>query len=287
MKKVIIIILITATIASIFTVFLFRPKPAKAFLGIGDIVADVLGWLKDFFLDRLPKIVARYAMVRLQQEIIRWAQGGYTDQNQPFAMFNWRNEIIDALNLASAKFLEEYHLTKLCAPFRFTIGTTLGLTTYYGIPYTEYAACSLDTIINNVGQFWQNPSITVYGWNAWQALAQPQNNIFGSTLLAAERMAEIQTQEIAEKQLQKDTGGGYKNENECKKYQEMSDEELMDCNLECSLSCIGDPNRDLCELACSTGCNSLNTGICLEYKTKNLGSIIHSAIEKTVGSDID
>ena len=287
MKKVIIIILITATIASIFTVFLFRPKPAKAFLGIGDIVADVLGWLKDFFLDRLPKIVARYAMVRLQQEIIRWAQGGYTDQNQPFAMFNWRNEIIDALNLASAKFLEEYHLTKLCAPFRFTIGTTLGLTTYYGIPYTEYAACSLDTIINNVGQFWQNPSITVYGWNAWQALAQPQNNIFGSTLLAAERMAEIQTQEIAEKQLQKDTGGGYKNENECKKYQEMSDEELMDCNLDCSLSCIGDPNRDLCELACSTGCNSLNTGICLEYKTKNPGSIIHSAIEKTVGSDID
>ena len=300
MKRTIVIILIAATILSATGVFLFKPKPAKAFLGIGDIVADVLGWLKEFFLDRLPRIVARYAMVRIQQEITRWAQGGFTDENKPFAMFSWKEEITDALNLASAKFIEEFGLTPLCAPLRFTIGQRLGLAMpYYTIPpYQIYAACTLGTVVDNVEEFFENPSITLYGWDTWTALSQPQNNIYGAALLAAERLAELQSEEKAEKELQKDTGG-YENENQCLNYQEMTDEEMQDCVSDCTDSTTltgkncgcrsGVPYscNSSCVEACIATCQNKQTGICLEYKTKNLGSTIHSAIEKAVGSDID
>ena len=138
-KKIIIGIIIILIVLSLgLNVFIFKPKKAQAILGIGDISIDPIQEIKEWILDEVPKRIARHMMVRLQQEIVRWAQGGFRDDNKPFALISWKDEVINALNLASAKFIEEFHLTPLCVPFRFTIGQRLGLAQpYYSMPYYQ------------------------------------------------------------------------------------------------------------------------------------------------------
>lgn len=287
-KKLIAIILIISVITSIgFNIFLFKPQKVKAIFGLGDIVIDIVNQIKDWVLDEIPRRIARHMMLRLQEEITRWAQGGFTDENKPFALLNWKNYVYEALNLASAKFIEEFHLTPLCAPFRFTIGQELGFAQpYYTMPpYTIYAACTIQDIVGNAAEFWENPSISTYGWDTWMALTRSENNLFGSILLAAERLAELQNEETKEKEVQKDTGQGYMHEQKCVDEQKMTDEQLEECRNNCFEEV--DPNN-LEEMdACLAECDTRNTGICLEYSTTNIGSTIHSAIEKATGSDFD
>ncbi len=274
-----------------WNVFVYRAKKAQAILGIGDIVIDVLNEVKDWIVDEIPRRVARHMMVRLQQEITRWAQGGFTDENKPFAMTSWTQEIREALGVASAKFIEEFNLTALCLPIRITLGERLGLTQTYTVPYTQYAACTMETVVDNVADFWENPSIGLWGWDTWTALSQPQNNIYGSVLLASDRKAELESEQIAEKELQKDTGQGYGNDEECVEYQQMTEAEMAKCkNEDCANRCdkyVESNYYTQCLEQCWTECEQRQTGICLEYKTKNIGSTIHSAIEKALGSDID
>ena len=281
MKKFVsVILIITTTLSIISGVLFYKPKQVKAaFFPLPD-----LNTLKEYVLDILPKTVARYAMVRLQQEVARWAKGGFTDENAPFTMTNWGEEINNALDLASAKFIEKFNLTKFCSPLNYTLGEMFGIGIPYGgeVPYYEYAACTMDTIVDNVEAFWKNPSLAIYGWDAWSALSQPQNNIYGSFLMAATEKARLEQEEIDQKTLEKDTGSGYKNESECVKEQTLSPEELEKCELDCEKNA---PTGQLG--ACYDQCDSRNTGTCLEYKTKNLGSTIQSSVEKAVGSDMD
>lgn len=288
MKKLVsVILIITTTLSIVSGVLFYKPKQANALFGIGDFVINLTNDLKEFILDALPRTVARYAMVRLQQEIARWAKGGFTDENAPFTMTNWGEEIKNALDLASAKFIEEFNLTKFCSPLNYTLGEMFGIGIPYGgeVPYYEYAACTMDTIVDNVEAFWKNPSLAIYGWDAWNALSQPQNNIYSSFVMALNRKMQLAEEEKDQKTLEKDTGNGYKNENECVNEQKMTDEELAKCKKDCFDKWGGRDDEKM--VACYDQCDSRNTGICLEYKTKNLGSTIQSSIEKTIGSDID
>jgi len=287
MKKITSVILIIATILGIFGgVFFYKPTQVNGFWGIADVtfVNNITNDIKEFILDALPRTVAKYAIVRLQQEVARWAKGGFTDENAPFTMTNWGEEINNALDLASAKFIEKFNLTKFCSPLNYTLGEMFGIGIPYGgeVPYYEYAACTMDTIVDNVEAFWKNPSLAIYGWDAWSALSQPQNNIYGSFLMAATEKARLEQEEIDQKTLEKDTGSGYKNESECVEEQTLSPEELEKCELDCEKNA---PTGQLG--ACYDRCDSQNTGICLKDVTKNLGSTIQSSMEKVVGSDID
>lgn len=284
MKKPIATILIILMILSLaFNVFLYKPKKAKALFGIGDISIDIVAQIKDWIVDEIPRRVARHMMVRLQQEVSRWAQGGFTDENKPFAMTSWKNEVLDALNLASAKFIEEFGLTPLCQPIRFNLGQRLGIAQFYNVPYTQYAACTMEKVVENVADFWENPSITMYGWDTWTALVQPQNNIFGGFFLATEREEEIESQEIESKK--QEIQQGYGPEKECLEYQAMDDEEMAACENDCYVQGV-EEGVSWTE-QCLSECQNRNSGICLEYRTKTPGSIIHSTLEKAIGSDID
>ncbi|MBD3282515.1 MAG: hypothetical protein GF387_02825 [Candidatus Portnoybacteria bacterium] len=288
MKKSIAIILIIALTLSLGMNFLiFKPKKANAVLGIGDITVDIVNQVKEWVLDQLPKSLARHGMVRIQQEIARWAQGGFTEENKPFAMTDWKAEVNQALNIASGRFIQEFNLTPLCMPLQISIGERLELNRpYYSVPYTQYAACTIDQVVDNAEAFWENPSISVYGWDTWSALMRPENNIFGATLMAIERRAEIEEEEVEEKEKEFEAGQGYMNENECMEEQVLTEEQLEACKNKCreDEKAQTDP---MWLASCIYKCDSQNTGICLEYRTTNVGSSIHSSVEKSIGSDID
>ncbi|MFZ5559717.1 MAG: hypothetical protein ACOZAL_02910 [Patescibacteria group bacterium] len=284
MKKIISIILTIATILGLLPgIIFYKPQKAQAFWGIGDISIDIVNQVKDWIVDQLPKTVARHMMVRLQQEIARWAQGGFTDENKPFAMTSWKEELKDILDITTGRFIQDFNLTPLCVPIKVSLGTALGFNMPYGIvPYTEYAACTFDTIKVNVEEFYKNPSIGVYGWDTWTALTRPQNNIFGSALMAAQRMTEIQEEEIQEKEKEIEAGGGIKNEAICNE----TDQEACAKNCNQYPATVGGfPNPDF--VACLKSCEKSSIGVCLQKTTKKLGSEIKTSVEKAIGSDID
>jgi len=309
MKKIISIILTIATITSIsIGIFLYKPQEAKAVLGIGDINFDIGRFLKDNILDGIVKPVARHMMVRLQQEIGRWAQGGFSDENMPFAMTDWKDELKDIANVASGRMVSEFGLTPLCAPIRVSLGTALGLNAVLSggsIPYTTYAACTLEDVIDNVEDFYKNPSINVYGWDTWTELTRPNNNFLGSALMALTRQEEIADEEKEAKAKEIEAGQGVKNETVCN---ETDQERCMancpnqtTCESECStdyIDCMADLDNDAEECAteeatckancdCEKKCEISTSGVCLKETTKKLGSEIKSSIDSVIGSDMN
>lgn len=308
MKKIISIVLTIATIASIsIGIFLHQPQEAKAVFGIGDINFDIGRFLKDNILDGLVKPVARHMMVRLQQEIARWAQGGFSDENMPFAMTSWKQEVEGALNIASGKFVQKLGLTPLCAPVGIALGTMFNINMPMGgmVPYETYAACTLQDVVDNLDDFYKNPSISVYGWDTWTALMQPNNNFLGSVLMAFQEKSRIEQEEVAEVEKEIEAGQGVKNETVCNE----TDQEAClancpaqaTCESECSadyIDCMADLDNDAedCaadETACKTNCDCeeqceiKTTGVCLKETTKKMGSEIKSSIDSVIGSDMD
>lgn len=283
-QKFIATILITGLILGInLNLFILRPQNAKAVVGIEDTVhdiiseiQDIMGTLKEWGLDGIARFIVKMAMNRLRENIIRWAQGGFRDENQPFAITNWKDFFQEAKDIGSARFIQEFNLTKFCLPFKYVLGESLGLTAFskYVPFYKEYAACTIDDIVGNAKEFWDNPSISVYGWSAWTALAQPQNNIYGSLLLGAERRAELESEEKEAAQAEAQAGQGYRNETIC------TEDDVTACKEACAEQ--GPPSPD-----CLQGCEQSSIGACLQSNVKNLGSTVHAGLEKVIGSDID
>ena len=279
MKKFVSTILIIAAISSIALIgFFYKMPQAKAILGIGDISIDIVNQVKDWVVDTLPRTIARHMMIRLQQEVARWAQGGFTDENKPFAMIDWKQELKDIANLSSARFIQEFELTPLCMPIKLSLGTALGLNMPYGVvPYEIYGACTLQNVVDNIEEFYKNPSIAVYGWDTWTALMQPQNNFLGSALMASGRKQEIQNEETQAQEKEIQAGGGIKNETIC------NETDLENCQN----NCYAQYQQELDIQNCQKSCEKSSTGVCLQETTKKLGLEIKASVDKVIGSDVD
>jgi len=286
MKKIISTILIIAAILSIaLTVFFYKAPKAKAIFGIGDISIDIVNQIKEWVLDQLPKSIVSHVKKRLFDEISRWAQGGFSDENKPFAMTNWKDELKDIANIAGATFVNEFHLAPLCAPIKVSLGTALGLDYPAGVfanSYPAYAACTLQDVVNNVEAFYKNPSIEVYGWDSWTALTQSQNNIFGSVFMALQRKEEIADEETQKKEKEIQAGQGVKNETICTETQQEA----------CAKNCMqypaaigGFPNPVF--VACIKSCEKSDLGVCLKVQTKKLGSEIKASVDSTLGAEMN
>ncbi|MFZ2970761.1 MAG: hypothetical protein WA063_06445, partial [Minisyncoccia bacterium] len=267
-KQIFTILLFIIILISTISILPIATKKADAF-----IFPDPLQAIKEWVLDALPKTVARHMVVRLQQEIARWAQGGFTDENKPFAMISWKQEVKNALQIASSRFVSEFNLTPLCSPFKVSLGTALGINMPGGaaMPYRTYAACTIGDIVDNVEEFYKNPSIALYGWDTWTALAQPNNNFVGSFMMAQAEKKRLEQEEITEVEKEVEAGQGIKNE--------------TICNATDQQQCAANCNKN--DAACMKSCEKSSIGACLQKTTKKLGSEIKTSVDKAIGSDID
>lgn len=269
------ILAITLLVGIILGGILFNPKPAYA----GIPVIDWVQQAKEFVIDTIVKSMAKTFMRQMIRDITRWAAGGFRDENQPFAITNWSEYFKTAVNVGSAMFINKFKLTPLCYPIRISL-EDLGFTTYhiYLPSYQMYAACTIGDIVENVEDFWENPSIGMYGWGTWSALTQPQNNIYGSWLLATEERERLEAEEVEAKTQEATVSGGYQNQVICTKDQET----------ECKQNCHHIVAEETWEMeACLHSCETASLGICLQEWTKTTGSEIHEAIKKAIGADAD
>jgi len=274
--KFISILLLISLLTGIGGVALFKPKPARAVIP----VTDWLQHAKEYILDTALRVLAKMAVQKMVSDISQWARGGFRDDNQPFAVTNWNQYLKDAINVGSSIFINEFGLTELCLPFRDILGRRLGLgaLNMYLPTYQYYATCTIEDIVENAEEFWKNPSIAMYGWGSWTALSQPQNNIYGSFLLGAERRAELEEEAREAKKTEATVSGGYKSDVICTK----TDVQL--CMDNCSRT-IGEDEPEF--QVCIDNCEKASPGICIQEQLKTTGSEIHATIEKALGSEID
>jgi len=217
--QIICIIVLISLLIGLSGPVLFKPKKTKAFLfpAVVPTAETPAGTIftKEWLLDNLVKVAVRSAVELMVRDIAYWARTGFRG-NQPFAVANWANYLRMAVDIGSARFIEIFELTELCLPFKDVLGRRLGLTGLYNYqPYQYYAACTIGTIVENVEEFFENPSISTYGWGAWTALSLPQNNIYGSFILATEKRAELESESREAKKTEATISGGYQNFTKC------------------------------------------------------------------------
>ncbi len=287
LQKFIAAILIIGFVLSLnFNLFLFKPRQAQA-IPVVDVlkpVAEIPTNIKEFILDTIAHTIVQVILGALEQKIQNWGLGRKSDANTPFAVSNWVNYFKDALDVASAKFVSEFIGTNICAPIKLSLGSRLGLTTYYldRPNYSMYGACTLGYAVDNVENFMKNPRISVYGMDAWRALTRPQNNILGSYFLAQERLEEMEEEEdrAAEKEI--DVSGGYKNEKATTKT------DVDACKGNCDdIYIYGEGEGDTEGYqTCLDNCDNL-PGVAVETQLKEWGKNISDLMQKSLGSGVD
>jgi len=139
-------------------------------------------------LASLTEILKKKILDMMVDQIINWIQGGGTPQ----FIDDWQAFLKNAADDAAGQFIEkELGAGFLCDPF----ALQLQLSLIEPPTFSERATCTLSEVVGNIENFYedfQNGSWTTYAYT-WA----PQNNYYGSVLLAIaeldNRRAEAQT----------------------------------------------------------------------------------------------
>jgi hypothetical protein len=229
-EKIISITIISSLFLSLgFNIFFFRPKTAQAL----DAGAGWTGNIKEYVLDAVGWVVSDVMLKRLEKNIQEWGMGRKSSIQLPFGVEDFKDYFDEFLNIASAKFLDEFKNTPLCTGINIALGNAPQInlrtlrsnlrsvgrfsrtfSTYYvdQPAYRQANACTLQKVINNVEAFIKRPRITLFGWDAWKALNSPANNIYGAFFSALDRKTQIAAREVMNASRQVTAGGGYRNQ---------------------------------------------------------------------------
>lgn len=123
---------------------------------------------------------------------------------------------------------------QLCQPFRMRVTLEIPSTARYTNPYYEpYLRCTLDRIIDNIQDFYND--FRSGGWIGYREILYPQNNYYGASLLASQRLAEIQSAALSAAQNEINTNQGFISQNKCvgwHKFIKAEVENINDCRPE-------------------------------------------------------
>ena len=307
-------------------------------------VASILTMLKELVLDSVANVIGGMVLKRLEQNIYDWGTGKKSSIRLPFGIEDFNDYFDEFLNIASGKFLDQFKGTQLCKGINVSLGQAPSLALsgvltsgrnmgrfsatfgryYQDRPtYQQTAACTLDKVVNNIESFIKRPRISVFGWDAWKALNQPQNNIFGAFYSALDYKTQLEVRELTNASNQAAVSGGYKNQTvttansqdscrlacqagtglaTCQTGEEIAGTGTL--GMACTSSTVCDANQacqgghcvstlttgssDACEsdrAACISNCTRIPF-VPLATKVSNLGSSIHESMDKALGADM-
>jgi len=355
LEKFIALILILGLFVGLgLNIFITKPNKAQAAAISGDFILQI----KEYILDAVGNVISNMVLKRLEQNIYDWGTGRKSSIRLPFGIEDFNDYFDEFLNVASAKFIEGFKMTELCTgistsllgvPLRLsTTGASIGqspsgdlsnilsagrnmgrFSATFGRYYTDrptyqqMAGCTLDKVVNNIESFIKRPRISVFGWDAWKALNQPQNNIFGAFFSALDYKTQLEIKETMNATNKAAVSGGYKNQETttansrdnckaacqagtglktCETEEEMpgmgtlgdtcSSTDECDANQACQggrcVSTLTTGSSDACEsdkAACISNCSRIPF-VPLATAISNLGSSIHASLDKALGADL-
>ena len=173
-----------ATEALLATIAAATTESAAA--NITDASANVAGWIKEalrWAADNYQRVLLaklkKRLLDKLVDQLVMWIQ----NPNDPRLVGDFNQLLEDAAQAAVGDTIREIGLGRLCSgPLRARLELGLRPTQRF----SEAVSCTLDQVIGNVSAFRDN--FTNGSWIGYQTLLEPQNNIFGLRLLAAEQV---------------------------------------------------------------------------------------------------
>lgn len=182
---------------------------SKAGKGLADAIVGVL----EDVLDALEKVLfatlKKKILDMMVDQIVVYIQGG----GQPKFVTDWQGFFADAAQGAVGEFAKEIGAGFLCEPFSLQLKLNLGLLPVERFGDGSPFSCTLDKIVGNIQDFYSD--FRNGGWNAFDVSFEPQNNYFGSFMIAwnekYERIAEATI--AAEKEAE--SGGGFLSSRRC------------------------------------------------------------------------
>lgn len=164
LKKIILSFLLCGLIIPL----VIKPQKAHAIFGLGiDAVVE-----QGFRI--ALEAAKRQALAHITNNIIDWIENG----GSPRFITNWESFFSEITNSITTQFVGELGLGFLCSPFGFNIQISINRAPRFA----TYAACTLDTVVSNIENFYND--FRNGGWIAFAESWQPQNNYYGSVLLA-------------------------------------------------------------------------------------------------------
>jgi len=264
-----------------FNIFSFKPKQVQAVGSFGSILTAV----KELVLDAIGWSITDRVLKWLETKILDWGMGRNTTKNEPFPVLDWNKFFDELLDKASAKFVQKFKLTPLCAPISISLGTKFSLTQYNSdLRYEYVAACTLGDVVDNVENFLANPKITFNSSQTWGTLMSPQNNLFGSWLMALEERERMEEEETKAGDKETAVSSGIKNETVTTKTDVQA---CYDgCNsLPMEINMPLDYYDQMVD-QCKDDCEVTTKGITIQQKVKNTGDVIHRKLEDALSKDM-
>lgn len=168
----------------------------------GTLLQQIKVWAESFVRSTLKKRILDV----LVDQIINYIQGG----GKPKFVTDWRGFLEDAGQSAAGDFAKSVGVGFLCDPFKLQI--QLGL---LPVPtFSERAACTLDKIVGNIDNFYAD--FRNGGWLAFTASWQPNNNPFGSLLMAVSEQNRLAGNAQHAAELEALAGAGFLSVKKCK-----------------------------------------------------------------------
>ncbi|TAK57313.1 hypothetical protein EPO17_02290 [Patescibacteria group bacterium] len=287
--------------------FFIQTQRAEAILGVGDIVFDPTNTVqntvtatsatatsisqyaiqyKEFVLDGIANYIAKAILRQLTTSVVNWINSGF--EGNPSFVTDPAGFFVNIADQEIGKFIEgSSDLNFLCSPFRIDVRVALA---FQYSPFKKRVTCTFSDSVKNLGNAVDGASINGRsftkgnfkngGWNNWLTLTtQPQNNVYGATLMAQEELS----LRVANKQvLGKDElsqGRGFLSFKKC---DGVNSEEAALARNDVADAKNRKDDEDL-YVAKSELKKAENTGC----KTVTPGSVIEGQLGKVLGSSID
>ncbi len=214
------------------TIFFFAPKKAEAIVPVSDAGATaaliaikgsaaataVAGGSmvkKEYILDSIAYAIAGQVLHALTQSTVNWIRSGF--QGNPLFITDFEGFLKDQADQATGVFMKEFLSPEIynaiCSPWRQSLQIAL-LRKY---TFADRMRCTLNTVIKNAEDFARD--VHDGDWDNWiRVTGNPQNNPYGSFIIASDQLAAIQAAATERAKTESIFNLGFKGLKQCTEY---------------------------------------------------------------------
>ncbi|HEU5114505.1 MAG TPA: hypothetical protein VFT82_01930 [Candidatus Paceibacterota bacterium] len=180
-------------------------------------------FFKDCVLTPIAIKLAKAMLQNITSSIVNWINSGF--HGNPSFVQNLNGLVSDTIDQGIGQFIsDDLGGNFLCSSFSFQVKAAIAQSY---LPYHQRAACSLSQITNNVNNFANNNGGV--GWDNWlQVTTEPQNNVYGATILAQNELSQQIANKLNVQNRVLDWGKGFRSWDVCTKSSDGSDPSKLD-----------------------------------------------------------
>ncbi len=155
----------------------------EAITTVAELVAANAGEIAKWAASVLLNMMIHQLLTELTNDIVNWIENG---QKPRFMTEGFGGYLEDAIDNVAGNFIDQYlGLGLLCQSFDLDIKIAL-----LDVPtFDAKAQCTFSQMIGNLDNFYQD--FSQGGWKGWIELSKPQNNFYGSLLMAQDEKTKV------------------------------------------------------------------------------------------------